>query len=424
MRYVGQRKAFCVLSPAVACPAPPAAQAPHAPPPDVAAAAAADGPRPAAALQELFDSSPVFGAPAAASQPAAAAALASLASAGHLLQSAAWHAYGCSSLAHLHAVIHLACYAEASSPDDRACAYAQLAQLAAARRGAAAAQQLIASVEPQFELEVPAPLAAVKLALAHDAALARGELHVALAACEEMALLRQHDAAAAVELSLEAQRRGALTLAARGDAPAAHAAAGALFARCVDAGLQRPAVQALLALARVHLGADAPAAALPYALSALLHCQLLGFAPLAGEAALALAEALVALAPAPDQAAARHAAALVAAELPFLLAEGGLELRSRAAMLLADVALTCEGDGASSDGSGTDANGAGGSTLPPGLDAAQLLQVAVDGFGRLRLTADAARACHALALLHHRRGALTDRDAAAERFHHIMAGIQ
>ena len=65
----------------------------------------------------------------------AAAAVEKLAGSSHLLQAGAWKLAGNRSLSQASSLTHLACFADSASSQDRAVAYAQLAQLAMSKKG-------------------------------------------------------------------------------------------------------------------------------------------------------------------------------------------------------------------------------------------------------------------------------------------------
>lgn len=389
-------------------------------PPDTSSAEAQQ--RSSNAVQEVFESSDVFGAATSSRQCASAAAVRQLAGSAHLLQSAAWQAYGCAALSHLHAVIHLVCYSEQTTPDDRACAYAQLLQLVLDKKGPAAAQQLLAGIEAKFSIELPRPLAAIKLMVMHDLVTSRGEWHAADAAVSELATLQQHDRP---EIKLEVKHRHVLTLLARGSMQEAHSEAGDLFAACADSGLPLPAIRALLLQGRVHQKCCNPAAAMPYVLSALLHCQLMDFGVVAAEAGVQLAQLLLQLSPSPNRFVLQHAIRTVTDSLPTISSEAGSELQSRVKLLLAELILSSSEPSSGGDraGGGGDCSGSAslGGLQVPAHDAADLLTAAVQGFSQLGLNRDAALACSLLAQVYHRRGDVQNRNAAAAQFHELSA---
>jgi len=398
-----------------------AAHSPHAAPaaepgadPAAAAPGGEAGPRPAGA-QPLFDSSDAFGAGAAGAQPASAAATAQLACSAHLLQAAAWSAFGAASLAHLHAVTALACYGDACTPADAATAYAQLAQLLSASRGPAAAEALLAAVAPRFGHAPPAALAAAAAAAAHERAVCAGDAHGAAAAGDALGALREAERPLADELSLEARRCTAEAALAGGDVAGAHAAAGQLFAAAAEAALPGPAARGLLLLAEAHRRSGNPAAALPYALSALLSCRDLGLDLPAAEAAVAAAGLLQALAPA-DPRVRAHAAAMLSEVTPLVLAQGGLALRARTQLALAELCLAEAGQG----GGGRDGGAAGTAAAAAAAAATEAsaapLRAAADAYGALGMHGEAGRALCLLAHVHHAGGRAGERDEAASQF--------
>jgi hypothetical protein len=288
--------------------------------------------------------SAVVGRAAAVERRGAAAAVRATAGAAHLLAAAAWRdAYGSAPMAVAHALAFLGAYCGggggglggggggdgggscAATADDAAAAFATLAAVAGDRLGPGAGDEVArlgarscaawfggkeAGEEEEDEEEhaaaPPPPLAAALAMLAHDRALARGDAAGATAAAHELASMADpSDARLDLPLKLEARWRMAQALLQRGggDTAAAAAAASALdaadalFGDAAAAGRQRDAARALLLAARSLLAAGHPSGALPYALSAGLHCRALQLDALAAESAALSAQCWAAAVP-------------------------------------------------------------------------------------------------------------------------------
>lgn len=207
--------------------------------------------------------------------------------------------------------------------DDVAAAWVQLMQIVLEVQGVAAAQHVLALAGAHFPREAPQQLAVAREVMQHKAALQRGDFATARLACEELQGLAPAVPQLGLELQLVAAEAHVQLLQASGCFAEAHAAAASLFATAAGAGMQPQAVTALLLMAKASLAAGDAAGGLPYALSALLHCQLLQFDSLLPEAVLLVGTAWQALAP--DGAS--FVRGLLQQVLPLAHAEGRLRVR-------------------------------------------------------------------------------------------------
>jgi hypothetical protein len=190
---------------------------------------------------------------------------------------------------------------------------------------------------------------------------------------------------------------------------------------------QGAAARALILLGEILQQAGDPAGALPYALSASLHCHQLHLASLAPGAALLVASLWHALAPAPGGAAA--ALGLLRGALPLALARRDGEAVGRLQVAIAEVLLG-ELQGVGPAAASTCALGAGSAPAPSGnaieagaLGGAGQPSAAEEAAGRLAAGAAALeaagswrlarRAWALLAVLRQARGEEVGRDAAA-----------
>jgi hypothetical protein len=194
------------------------------------------------------------------------------------------------------------------------------------------------------------------------AALQASNLTDARLAGEELQGLAPAVPQLGLELQLVAAEAHVQLLQASGSYAEAHSAAASLFATAAGAGMQPQAVTALLLMARACLAAGDAAGGLPYALSALLHCQVLQFDSLLPEAVLQAATAWQALAPDGVQ----FVVQLLQQALPLAHAEGRLKVRAELEEGIAKLQLAAEqgqvsAAGASSSGSagGSAQQGAG-----------------------------------------------------------------
>ncbi|MEW5312226.1 MAG: hypothetical protein WDW38_003873, partial [Sanguina aurantia] len=239
----------------------------------------------------LFDTSRpgMAGACSAAVQPCAGAA--------HLVLSAAWRVQGGAVLAHTHALMHLACYSDTASRDERATAFAQLAQVTHERRGPDAAAAVLEAAAHAFPLVQPKAIAVVQGTVQHATMLATGQLAAAERCSADVLSAAEPASHLDVRIRLQSQHLVVQGLTASGDLARAFAAATDLFANSTHAGLQYEAMQALLLLSEVHLAANDPMGALQYSLACRLHARELHHDILAAQAAVSVACCWLALSP-------------------------------------------------------------------------------------------------------------------------------
>jgi tetratricopeptide (TPR) repeat protein len=246
--------------------------------------------------------------------------------------------------------------------DDVASGWVQLVQLALELQGVSGAQHVLTLAESHFPREAPQQLAVVRQVVRLKAALQASNLTDARLAGEELQGLAPAVPQLGLELQLVAAEAHVQLLQASGSYAEAHSAAASLFATAAGAGMQPQAVTALLLMARACLAAGDAAGGLPYALSALLHCQVLQFDSLLPEAVLQAATAWQALAPDGVQ----FVVQLLQQALPLAHAEGRLKVRAELEEGIAKLQLAAEqgqvsAAGASSSGSagGSAQQGAG-----------------------------------------------------------------
>jgi tetratricopeptide (TPR) repeat protein len=224
------------------------------------------------------------------------------------------------------------------SVDDLAAGWAQLVQIALELQGVAAAQHVLTLAESHFPRESPQALAVVREVVRVKAALNAGQFTDARLGCEELQGLAPAAPQLGLEVWLVAAEAHVQLLQASGCYAEAHAAAAALFATAAGAGMQPQAVTALLLMAKACIAAGDAAGGLPYALSALLHCQALQFDSLLPEAVLQVATAWQSLAPDGAQ----FVLQLLQQVLPMAHAEGGLKVRGELEEAIARLQLALE----------------------------------------------------------------------------------
>lgn len=122
-------------------------------------------------------------------QASSAAEVERLAGGAHLLQAAAWELRGSRQLSQAHVLACLDTFGDVASAEDQCCALAQLAVSVAASHGYAAAEQLLAAADERFPQAQSRQLAGARLAIAHDRALARRDLHAAFDLAAQMSAL-------------------------------------------------------------------------------------------------------------------------------------------------------------------------------------------------------------------------------------------
>lgn len=140
-------------------------------------------------IGDLYEEPAIYGpATAAAGLPSrpSAATVHQLAGTAHLLASASWRQYGSAALSHAHAMAHLMCFGADASCQDLAVCLAQLVQSIAERQGPQAGQRALDVATRVLPVHAHKALAAVQLALHHDAAMSAGDAYAAEAAAREL----------------------------------------------------------------------------------------------------------------------------------------------------------------------------------------------------------------------------------------------
>ncbi|KIY95982.1 hypothetical protein MNEG_11979 [Monoraphidium neglectum] len=405
-----------------------AALAAAAPPAAPAAAAAAAAPQLPGAPQrgrvgELYNPSSVFGSDARGSLRASARACAQAAGAAHLLQAAAWRQYGAPGLAVAHALAHLTCCGAGGGGDgsgggDAATAWAQLVTLALEQQGPTAADAVLSEAAEQYALQLPKQLAAVNAGMMQARAVEEGDAAAAELWLSELASTAEPGPGLDREIKLDAALARAAALAAGGALAAAHDAAAGAFRDAARAGMQAAATSALLQLGELHLAAGDPSGALPFALSASLHCQRLCLARPAPRAALLVARLWHALAPPPGGA--RQALMLLRGALLPALAGRDREAVGQLQVAMAEVALSDRMDvGVAAGGSESEqrrgAKGAAAARERAAREAAARLEAGARALEVAGAWRGAQAAWSLLAVLRHAREEGGLRDAAAAR---------
>ena len=122
-------------------------------------------------------------------QASAATELERLAGGVHLLQAASWELRGSRALSQAHMLTCLGAFGDVARAEDQATALAQLATSVAAAHGYCAAEQLLAAADERLPAAQSKVLRAAKLAIAHERALHRRDLHAAMDIAAQMAAL-------------------------------------------------------------------------------------------------------------------------------------------------------------------------------------------------------------------------------------------
>jgi len=373
-----------------------------------AAAAAAGMPVRGPLGAEVFSGPCVFPhASTRATAPAAAAATQQVVGSSHLLLAGSWlDLLGSSTLAATHTIIYLACYGTSARVDDTGLALAQVIANAAKHRGARAAQQACAVSERLLPNSMCRPLLAVRAGLRHDLALAHGDERAAEDAVGEVAAVADPAPFLDMDISVDAGRRRVQSLLlVDGAQKEAAQAAQATFGSALQAGMQAEAVAGLVQIAEVHLAAQDPPGALPYALSASLHAS----GRCCHDLTAAKCGALVShcwhlMSPGHTL----EVLQMMQDVSPLLLSEGGLQEASWARQLLAESLL----DSTSAWGPECVSEQLRAVATP----VVELLQGAVEGFCKLEAWQKAGQAAYILAHVYHSLGQTDQRDAAAAQF--------
>ncbi|GAB2242835.1 hypothetical protein Droror1_Dr00019610 [Drosera rotundifolia] len=243
-----------------------------------------------------------------------------------LLRATAWETYGSSTLARMNTLVFATCYADGSSMDDVAMAYAKLVQHLAMHKGYREAFSAFKIVEEKFQGSPKSWISILKLQLLHDIALHRGHLQLAERACDELSVLASPETGVDMELKTESGLRRARTLLAAKQYQLAAQVATSVSAMCYEFNMQLENAAVLLFLADIHKRSGNPVLGLPYALASLSFCQSLNSDLLKASVNLTLAEIWLAL----GSCEAKRALSLLYGAFPIILGHGGLELRARA----------------------------------------------------------------------------------------------
>ena len=392
------------------------ASSPPAPPPKAGSNAAAPG-----ANAHLF-AVVAAGALQPAPPPAAAAAARRSAAASALVCATAWLSRGAPALAAAQARAFLAVHALKAPLEDVCLAHAHLAVHEHAMRGPACASAYLRSAVAAVAAASPAPtqrpafpaLRGCCVALAHASALARGELRLAAALCEELAALAPARALLDPHARLAARLAAARTRLACGALAEAAREAEQVERQAADNGASPLRVQALLLTAQCFAAASAPLAAMPAATEAASMAARLRLDALHAEATVLLCElhTLRGGGGGGGGDVAQGSRALKAA-LPFLLTQAPLEMRGRALLALARALLAEAPQQQPED-----------PHARPALlaEVAHALEDAAEALQQAHAASRAAEALHLLALVEHARGDLAKCDLAAERAMLAAAG--
>lgn len=237
--------------------------------------------------------------------------------------------------------------------EDIASAWALASDLIASSQGSAAADYALSLAAAHFPTVMPEQLSAAQQQLRLKRALQVQDLQVAAQCCEELQSLAHQQPQLGIEVQLAAAEADARAQAAAGCWPEAHAAAASLFAVAAASGMQPQAVKALLLMGKACVKAGDIAGALPYALSAMMHCQQLQLDALLPEAVLLVAAAWQGLAPGGSG----FVAQMLQQVMPVVCGSGNLALQGELQEALGKAMLS-----AMQDSSNTSTDGGGAAT--------------------------------------------------------------
>ncbi|KAL1815141.1 hypothetical protein ACET3Z_017715 [Daucus carota] len=244
----------------------------------------------------------------------------------YLVRATAWGTYGSAPLARISALVFATCFAESSSSEDVALAYAKLIQHLAVFKGYKEAFSALRIAEEKFLSVSKSRILLLKLQLLHERALHKGNLKQAQQLCDELGVLASSATGVDMELKAEANLRCARTLLAANQYSEAAAVAHSLFCMCYKFNMQVENATVLLLLAEIHKKSGNAVLGIPYVLASISFCQVFNLDLLKASAAVTLAELWLSL----GSTHAKRALTLVHGALPIILGHGGLELRGRA----------------------------------------------------------------------------------------------
>lgn len=229
-------------------------------------------------------------------------------------------------LARISALVFATCFAESSSSEDVALAYAKLIQHKAVFKGYKEAFNALKIAEEKFLSVSKSRILLLKLQLLHERALHKGNLKRAQQLCDELGVLASSVTGVDMDLKAEASLRSARTLLAANQYSEAAAVAHTLFCMCYKFSMQVENATVLLLLAEIHKKSGNAVLGIPYVLASISFCQLFNLDLLKASAAVTLAELWLSL----GSTHAKRAVTLIHGALPIILGHGGLELRGRA----------------------------------------------------------------------------------------------
>ncbi|KAL8147571.1 hypothetical protein AgCh_005044 [Apium graveolens] len=244
----------------------------------------------------------------------------------YLVRATAWETYGSAPLARISALVFATCFAESSSSEDVALAYAKLIRHIAMFKGYKEAFNALKIAEEKFLSVSKSRILLLKLQLLHERALHKGNLKRAQQLCDELGVLASSVTGVDMDLEAEASLRSARTLLAANQYSEAAAVAHTLFCMCYKFNMQVENATVLLLLAEIHKKSGNAVLGIPYVLASISFCQLFNLDLLRASASLTLAELWLSL----GSTHAKRAVILIHGALPIILGHGGLELRGRA----------------------------------------------------------------------------------------------
>ncbi|BFI29386.1 anaphase-promoting complex subunit 5 [Marchantia polymorpha subsp. ruderalis] len=256
-----------------------------------------------------------------------------------LLRASSWEHYGSEPLVRASTLVHIACYADASSADDLSLAYIKLVKLQTNLRGYSAGCDSLVTAAKRFPLLSKSRVRALELQCTVERALYQGETEVAQVANGELLALASIVSGVDMGIKIQASVYKAQIQLAVCQYKEAAISTNRLFSLCFKGNMQQDSINLLLLMADIYKKAGNAVTGLPYVLAGLTLCQSLNLDLLQASAMVTLAELWIGLGMFPG----RRGLVLLQQCMPVVLGHGSLELRARANFAVAQCYLSDPG---------------------------------------------------------------------------------
>ncbi|KAG6542542.1 hypothetical protein Mapa_016013 [Marchantia paleacea] len=208
-----------------------------------------------------------------------------------LLRASSWEHYGSEPLVRASTLVHIACYADASSADDLSLAYIKLVKLQTNLRGYSAGCDSLVTAAKRFPLLSKSRVRALELQCTVERALYQGETEVAQVANGELLALASIVSGVDMGIKIQASIYKAQIQLAVSQYKDAAISTHRLFSLCFKGNMQQDSINLLLLMADIYKKAGNAVTGLPYVLAGLTLCQSLNLDLLQASAMAAVSQA-------------------------------------------------------------------------------------------------------------------------------------